>query len=316
MIYVICGLLAVTNIIFVYFLFRRNNLNSKTKNFNDAEHNKSLMVMKNLELSTSIVKVQRLRDHYQKMLRILCHDISSPLSLILLFSDSKNTAKLDFNKKEKIFKAATTMCELIQKIRDQEAVKSGNIQFDLIPFDLERAFAELCFVFEDLAAKKGVKIRVKNHCQDKVLGDFTSFKNVVLGNLISNAIKFSKKGNTIYLTAVDKIDHVLIEIEDEGVGIPLTILDKIYNGGKAISRIGTEGESGTGFGVSLAKTYIASYGGSLDIASETQGPQRGTTISIKLSRFSDSFENMGPAKEFSPTISHLHKTNHEDQYLL
>lgn len=255
----------------------------------EINHKTSLLSMKNHELASAITKIANLRDSYRSLVRVLCHDLSNPLTLILLLSDPQ---KADSKISKPIRKAAHLMRKLIEQVREQEALQSGTTKLSIRPFDLGKCLDEARFVFEKLAAEKGVSLVVTNDASDEVLGDPTSFLNVVLSNLISNALKFSESGSRIEVSARDALDHVVIEVKDHGIGIPDEILPQVFNGGRLISRKGTHGESGTGFGMSLVNSYVSSYGGSMEVASKTTGSERGTVFRVKMSRNSEQLENI------------------------
>ncbi|MCG8639494.1 MAG: ATP-binding protein, partial [Desulfobacterales bacterium] len=85
---------------------------------------------------------------------------------------------------------------------------------------------------------------------------------------MTNAIKFSFKGSAIDIIADQNQDLVSLSIIDKGIGMPKKIENDIFNIEKSISRPGTEGEVGTGFGMPLVKKFVEAYGGTIQIISK------------------------------------------------
>ncbi|MBT7670147.1 MAG: sensor histidine kinase [Bdellovibrionales bacterium] len=113
----------------------------------------------------------------------------------------------------------------------------------------------------------------------------------VLSNVISNAIKFTKGDGqgSIYITVRTlgrrNADQVEITIRDNGIGIPVEIKKKIFDGGSEISRRGTDDEPGSGFGMGMIRDYIKLNNGSITIHSsciENHDLTSGTAVTISL----------------------------------
>ena len=96
-------------------------------------------------------------------------------------------------------------------------------------------------------------------------------------------MKFSYSGSNIYIKGCREKDTILLSIKDEGMGMPQSILNNIFDISKPTSREGTQGEKGTGYGMPLVKKFVELFGGKLTIESyEKPHPQRGTVVSLHL----------------------------------
>jgi signal transduction histidine kinase len=76
-----------------------------------------------------------------------------------------------------------------------------------------------------------------------------------------------------------------VEIRDYGVGIPDSIMEKIFSIDRMSTRFGTQGEKGTGFGLPLVKKFITEYGGGIDIQSKDESSHpnaHGTSVTLHL----------------------------------
>jgi signal transduction histidine kinase len=99
----------------------------------------------------------------------------------------------------------------------------------------------------------------------------------LVGNLVSNAVKFTPKGGTVTLTVGRRSDTAVVEIEDTGVGIPADEVDKLFQRFFRASTAATE--QGTGLGLSIVKSIAEAHGGTISVRSE-EGV--GTTFLVEL----------------------------------
>jgi signal transduction histidine kinase len=111
-----------------------------------------------------------------------------------------------------------------------------------------------------------------------------SFKNQVLGNAISNAIKFSMPSSKITIrTYPFNHQYHALEIVDSGIGIPPSLMSSLFDMSKKTSRPGTTGESGTGYGMHIMKSFVEMYQGKISVESlDDSHPASGTTVKILL----------------------------------
>ena len=91
--------------------------------------------------------------------------------------------------------------------------------------------------------------------------------DLVLRNLISNAIKFTPAGGTISVSSKEERDNIILKIEDTGVGISSEQQKKLFGTGNYTTR-GTANEKGTGLGLVLCKEFIEKNGGRIWVESE------------------------------------------------
>jgi signal transduction histidine kinase len=106
-----------------------------------------------------------------------------------------------------------------------------------------------------------------------VLAEPCALTNSVIGNLVSNAIKFSHSGGSIEIRAHQEGGMVCVQVCDHGLGMPAEVLNHLFDISKGHSRKGTAGEKGTGFGMPLMRKFVTLFGGRVEVESREQGPQ-------------------------------------------
>jgi signal transduction histidine kinase len=101
----------------------------------------------------------------------------------------------------------------------------------------------------------------------------------VIFNLVTNSVKFSKKDTVITLSAKINENKAIIEVIDQGIGIPEKLLTEIFNISKSGKRKGTDGEKSYGLGLNICKRIAEAHGGSINVQSQ-EG--KGSTFTVEL----------------------------------
>ena len=238
----------------------------------------------------------------KNLLRTVCHDLSNPIS-ILLFSNhcikeevhSLLELAQDQTKNKKIKKhlakcetALDVVSQVLNFARTLEASKSGKIGVSIKSHDLSEISREAVCNFEHRIKQKSILLELEfDRDQIQISVSKPIFSNIVLANLISNAIKFTPKNGKITLkTGICSQGRGYVEIKDTGVGIPPELLAIVFDENASTSRHGTDGEEGTGFGMPLVKHFVETMGGSIEIESvekqteQKNSLQHGTTVRI------------------------------------
>ena len=102
----------------------------------------------------------------------------------------------------------------------------------------------------------------------------------VLRNVMSNAVKYVGEGGEIIIVVEKVFDAYQVSVKDNGVGMPESLKKKLFSiGEKNISRVGTDGEKGTGLGLILCHDFIQQHKGRIWVESK---PGKGTTVNFTL----------------------------------
>jgi len=262
-----------------------------------------LMIFGWIFLSTSITyvvlvindsKESLLTDQAQKiddLFRVLFHDLAGPLNRISM-GLKLSARETDPTKKEQgvliAAKATDAMLDITQNVRKMYALSKGknNVSSDLVYYPINESIEYVKKLYAVELEKKNIKLvyDAEKYKDLKVLVEPISFNNQVLGNAVSNSIKFSYPGATITIRVSpgDQQFHV-IEVCDQGIGMPPLLKEALFDINKKTSRTGTNGESGTGFGMHIMKSFIEMYQGKVEVEShdETQS-EPGTIIKFLL----------------------------------
>jgi signal transduction histidine kinase len=225
------------------------------------------------KLKKYTTELQKLNEDKGLFIRILAHDLRSPISGILGISEQllKNFHIYD-NEKIKS-----------QLIIKNEAIKRTHIlldslllwsksQVNMLSFNPQQVNVKeiCCETINSMKANIDLKNIQVNYFEDQtttITADINMF-NVILRNLISNAIKFTNENGIIQIFTVNNHNSISITISDNGVGISNENIDKLWDISKLTTTQGTKNESGTGLGLILCKDFIEKHGGSISVESK------------------------------------------------
>ncbi|MGZ3770348.1 MAG: sensor histidine kinase [Bdellovibrio sp.] len=223
------------------------------------------------------------------LLRLLLHDIANTLSSMTYnLIKAKKTHEPDglAHDLDRIEKSINDINNLLNQVRHLKSVKDGKASLPLKPVSLTVLLNEAYENILGSAQQKNIQVKLDIACDTMVIaGNINILGNVVLSNLLTNAVKFSHSGDCITIRAYCSEQEAVIEIEDNGIGIPSSILKDIFSVHAATSRPGTNGEKGTGYGMPLVKEYLAMMNGTIDIFSqEKKNPDayHGTRVTLKF----------------------------------
>lgn len=257
-------LLALVLMICVYVLtenmfVERNRLSLKSE---ELEEKNNKLDFKNQELK-KITGVQR------RMLAIISHDIKNPIDSLtgmvdLLQRNILSPQELKMISRQ-LHKQLNTTSLNLSNLLNWARSQSEKVTIRKESINLDHSIKETLSFLNDGISSKNLDLATSIPDDLLACGDVYVLQ-VVLRNLISNAIKFTPKGGSINISAHTENEMIQIDVADSGVGIEEKVKDKLF--AQSITTRGTNGEKGNGFGLSLVKEYTEANGGSIWVESE------------------------------------------------
>ncbi len=223
-----------------------------------------------------------------KFLSRMSHEFRTPMNAILGFAqimemDPEN--KLDGQYRENILhilKAGQHLKLLIDDVLDLAVVESGNMELALESIPIGPVIRDIISQMEPLRKLHAIRMVTENLTESEhvIVADKMRFQQILI-NLISNAIKYNRKGGTLSIAVHDNPDQtVSIRVQDTGQGIPEENLDDLF---EPFNRLNFEfGEiEGTGIGLSIVRDLVSLMKGTLEVES-TVGEGSCFTVSFPL----------------------------------
>ena len=219
-------------------------------------------------------ELSKLNSEKDKFFSIIAHDLRSPfqgfLSLTEMMADKGEEFSHDdfveFSKN--LNKAAQNLYRLLENLLAWSQVKNGTIDFIQKDFDLSTIVLQNIDTFNQRAKQKGITIIEEIDHEQKVFADDKMISSV-LRNLISNAVKFTKKDGQVTIKAKTVSNgKIEISVEDTGIGISERLANNLFKIDEKVGRKGTDGELSTGLGLLLCKEFVEKHGGKIWVESE------------------------------------------------
>lgn len=230
-------------------------------------------------------ELQVSRKEVETLLRTVMHDIATPVTVSTMGMQLLQKPKLGPEEQQRAMRRISlgleNITKILQQVRVLKSMQDGKLAFTKERIDVNQCLASILELLEPIAAVKNVKFIFSPHSrQPTIFADHIIFKNLIITNFLTNAIKFSHHNSCIYvfveLTDDQKNDQwVKVRIRDEGIGIPPEIFQNIWKIDKVTSRTGTNGETGTGYGMPLAKEFSEKMGGKIDLRTSEVGSTEG-----------------------------------------
>ena len=224
----------------------------------------------------------------QQFLSNMSHEIRTPMNAIIGFT--KVVLKTDLTAKQKeyinaIKMSGDSLIVLINDILDLAKVDAGKMTFEKIPFKMKSSISAMLHLFETKIQEKNLRLikQYDSKIPNVLVGDPVRLHQIIL-NLVSNAVKFTSKGNitvSVHLIHEDE-DKVIIEfaVTDTGIGIPEEKIGKIFENFQQASSGTSRLYGGTGLGLAIVKQLIEPQGGTIRVKSILN---EGSTFSFTLS---------------------------------
>jgi two-component system sensor histidine kinase/response regulator len=217
-------------------------------------------------------KLEELNATKDKFFSIIAHDLRSPFNAILGFSEilSELVSEKNYDDIDEyatiIHQSSIRVTDLLMNLMEWSQSQTGRIEFNPVHFEMVHLIDEIKRLFINVAMQKSISITEKAPPEVLVYAD-EGMVSTILRNLISNAIKFTKQGGEITISIVEK-NEIIVSVSDTGVGIPKTMIDRLFKIDQNYSTTGTCNEKGTGLGLILCQEFVQKHGGKIWVESE------------------------------------------------
>lgn len=237
------------------------------------------------ELKEYAQQLQETNAMKDKLLSIISHDLRNPLSVITGMSTALIRDFADgFYDDAKSFchdinVAGQRALTLLQNLMQWAQIQTGSLRCHPESIELRSLVDFNIDLLKTNSADKSITVVNDVAAEIMGLGD-RNMIDVVLRNLINNAIKFTPENGSVTVTAKDNGQEISVSVTDTGVGIAQEKIETLYKLDKdCVSTPGTNGERGSGLGLILCKDFIKKNGGQIFVESEIS---KGTTFTFTL----------------------------------
>ncbi len=227
------------------------------------------------------IELAQLNDEKLKLFSIISHDLQTPLSSLHSYIRLIANDRLTPDERKQVERGLANALHVTQEMLSNMLVWSqGQLQgarIELMDNKLVSVLAPVIDIQQIYAHQKGICMEVNLDDTLHAMVD-RNMLQLIVRNLINNAIKFTPQGGNISVTLKRKEAHCLISVEDNGLGIPTHLHDKLFSL-KTRSTYGTNNEKGVGLGLFLCREYTLAQSGDIWFKSE---PGKGTVFYVSL----------------------------------
>lgn len=234
------------------------------------------------------VKELRSAENYRReFIGNLAHELKTPVFSVQGYIESLLDSDLsdpDFTRKF-LTKAGHSCDRLVDLIQDLDQItnfESGNIPLEISKFDVVALAKETMDMLESAARGKQISLRLRNANEKPIMIEADRKRiQQVFTNLLSNSITYGNDGGETRVRFYDMGDNILIEIADNGIGIGIEHLPRIFERFYRVDKSRSRNEGGSGLGLAICKHIIDSHNQSISVRS-TEGV--GSTFSFTLKK--------------------------------
>jgi two-component system, chemotaxis family, CheB/CheR fusion protein len=243
-----------------------------------AGDGKMLFIFQDVSDIEQLKELNTLKDQFIGM---ASHELKTPLTAIVAYVQLLDMQLgMDKEKKykpivEKIDHQVTRLRALVEALLDLNLIQTGNLSYRMEPLDLCSVTREWKENYEIVHPNLRINLDLSPNCF--IVADRYRIEQV-LNNLVSNAFKYSPGKEEVALRVKDDKNRILIEVQDEGIGIPHDKMSDLF---KKFSRVKASADrfTGLGLGLFIAKEIVKNHGGSINVKSE---PGQGSTFTVTL----------------------------------
>lgn len=234
-----------------------------------------------LEINQQLKEVNLSKD---KFFSIIAHDLRSPFHGLLGFSEIllnevDSLSKTEIKEYAKyIHSLSKKMYELVDRLLQWSQIQTGKIEYSPAKIDIAKLIKNTLELFQTNISLKRINLTILLPDELIVFADNQMMQSV-FSNLISNAIKYTKPGGSIYITSSNEDSTVAISVTDTGIGMDKEDIDRLFRIDTTFTTPGTNDEQGSGLGLLITKELVEKNGGKIKVSSQKEV---GTTFTVTL----------------------------------
>lgn len=230
-------------------------------------------------------KIEEMNQMKTRFFINISHEFRTPLTLIvspLQELMERATDKWQRSQLAHIHKNTNKMLHLVNQLMDYRRAELGFFELKVHPVDVRRQVADIAGLFEKSAKRNRIHFTTEDLTKEKEMLADTNYLELILTNLLSNAFKFTPEGGKITVRIEEDLDHLILEVQDSGCGIPEDKLKLIFD---RFYQVNID-HMGTGIGLSLVKRLVDLHHGRIEVKSQ---PGEGSVFTVYIPQNTEAY---------------------------
>ena len=275
--YALLAALAIVSTFLILIYFKRNN---NIKYMQELEEKNIKIELQNEAFSEQTKHLENVNNVKDKLFSIVSHDLKDSLSSINGFIDLLKDGSLSREEFDNLIpelsENANNASLLLFNLLNWSKSQMQSLEPKPSLFDVQEVFEDKIKLIEQRMESKGITL-VDHSLRDFAYADRSMFE-IIVQNLLANALKFCESGDTITVSNHISNGSCIASVADTGIGISKQNIEKLFKS-NSFTTMGTDNEKGTGLGLSICKELVELNNGKIWVES-TQGV--GTTFYVQL----------------------------------
>lgn len=247
-----------------------NNLIGMQGSARDISYKKEI----ELKLKESKKRLEDVNTQKDRFFSIISHDLRGPFDNVVALSNMLSDGITSYSKEEltqlahHLEQASSSSKELLENLLTWSKTQLNGAVINKSSINLNEAASVNVYLLTQIALQKQITLVVDLDTKLMIHADVEMIKTVIR-NLMSNAIKYSHKGEMVKVYTRNKTDNTIeIVVEDSGIGISKDRITNVFNLDSKETTLGTNNETGTGLGLIICKDFVELNGGEIGIESQ------------------------------------------------
>ena len=232
-----------------------------------------------------ITKLRNLEAIRRDFVSSVSHELRTPLTVITGYAETLlDGAMLEPEHAtpflQIILQASQQLTALVNDVLDLSRIESGYIKYQFSPVDLKSMVQKSADLLKHAVEKKQVKLEITIPEELPPVHADPCYLDIVIRNLLDNAIKYvDERNGRIRISAFRSGDAIRLEVEDNGIGIAKSDLDRIFERFYRVDKARSRERGGTGLGLAIVKHIILAHKGNVEVRSRIN---HGSLFSVVL----------------------------------
>jgi len=204
------------------------------------------------------------------------HELRTPLSIIRMFAETIELNRLESDKERQEFckiigRESERLSHIIENFLDISRLEGGQREYNFEDINLNEIVKNILGIYRFHIENKGFTLEMRLAGQNLMIkGDEESVAEILI-NLLDNSMKYSEKDKYISVSTLSDNGKIILQVEDQGIGIPEEEHDRIFNKFYRIPRQKGDWQKGTGLGLTLVKNIVDAHEGEIEVKSTEKG---------------------------------------------